>query len=136
MNLTRGGVGGAPYNHGASAHGVGFGVGVDAGMGIGPGFGHRLTGGGVENGAGAGAAGAGAGTGMGLEAAAERRRAVRSALEAARVPVEEMSVASSPAPDLMVMGCVRVSFPYTADTCECANEIVLSKVRQLIDSVR
>ena len=119
MNLTRGGVGGAPYNHGASAHGVGFGVGVDAGMGIGPGFGHRLTGGGV-----------------GLEAAAERRRAVRSALEAARVPVEEMSVASSPAPDLMVMGCVRVSFPYTADTCECANEIVLSKVRQLIDSVR
>lgn len=66
----------------------------------------------------------------------ERRRRVKSALEAARVPVEDVSAASSPAPALMVMGCVRLSFPYTADACECANEIVLSRVRQLVDTAR
>ena len=75
-------------------------------------------------------------TGMGLEAVAERRRRVRSALEHARVPVEEVSESDSPAPALVVMGCVRVPPPYTADACECANEIVLSKVRQLVDNVR
>jgi hypothetical protein len=83
-------------------------------------------------------AGMGAGAqqaGMTLEAVAERRRRVKSALEAARVPVEEVSESSSPAPALVVMGCVRLPFPYTADACECPNEIVLSKVRQLIDSV-
>ena len=76
------------------------------------------------------------GGGLGFEMAAERRARVRCALEAARVPVQEVQETASPAPALMVMGCLRLPFPYTADACECPNEIVLSKVRQLIDTVR
>ena len=39
-------------------------------------------------------------------------------------------------PALMVMGCVRLPYPYTADACECPNEIVLTRVQQLIASVQ
>ena len=121
-HLSRGGVDGSPYGDFG-----GYGMAMPNGAGSGGGFGLGL---------GPGPAGGTGITGMGLEAVAERRRRVRSALEHARVPVEEVSESDSPAPTLVVMGCVRVPPPYTADTCECANEIVLSKVRQLVDNVR
>ena len=72
----------------------------------------------------------------------ERDAYVREAgVEAARVPVsEERSAKSGGAPgahvSLVVMGCARLPFPYTADACECANEIVLSRVRELVASVQ
>lgn len=73
-------------------------------------------------------------TGRDVESAAgARRRVVREALEAARMPVQEV-VASNGAGEttLLVMGCVRISAPYTADACECANETVLARVRALV----
>mmetsp|Transcript_7909 Transcript_7909/g.28895 ORF Transcript_7909/g.28895 Transcript_7909/m.28895 type:complete len:307 (-) Transcript_7909:193-1113(-) len=74
-------------------------------------------------------------------AAIARMSRVRATLEAARVPVsEERSAKSGGAPgahvSLVVMGCARLPFPYTADACECANEIVLSRVRELVASVQ
>ena len=128
-HLSRGGVDGLPYGGDFGGYGMttpnGVGAGAGGGFGLGHGHGH-----------GHGPAGGTGITGMGLEAVAERRRRVRSALEHARVPVEEVRESNSPAPALVVMGCVRVPPPYTADACECANEIVLSKVRQLVDNVR
>jgi hypothetical protein len=80
-------------------------------------------------------------TGTGLDdvfsAAGARRRVVRNALEAARMPVQEV-VASNGAgageTTLLVMGCVRIFAPYTPDACECANETVLTRVRALVRS--
>ena len=68
-----------------------------------------------------------------VSAAGARRRVVRDALEAARMPVQEV-VASNGAGEttLLVMGCVRISAPYTSDACECANETVLTRVRALV----
>ena len=68
-----------------------------------------------------------------VSAAGARRRKVRDALEAARMPVQEV-VAPNGAGEttLLVMGCVRISAPYTSDACECANETVLSRVRALV----
>ena len=76
-----------------------------------------------------------------IRAAIARMSRVRATLEAARVPVsEERSAKSGGAPgahvSLVVMGCARLPFPYTADACECANEIVLSRVRELVASVQ
>lgn len=68
-----------------------------------------------------------------VSAAGARRRVVRDALEAARMPVQEV-VASNGTGEttLLVMGCVRISAPYTSDACECANETVLTRVRALV----
>ena len=31
------------------------------------------------------------------------------------------------------MGCVRISAPYTADACACANAVVLARVRAIVE---
>lgn len=62
-----------------------------------------------------------------------RRRAIRRALEAARMPVQEVTASNGAGePTLLVMGCVRIRAPYTPDACECANETVLARVRGLV----
>ena len=85
------------------------------------------------------AASGGWGMGEDVVAAHERRARVHSALEVARVPVEECAAGGGgpgAPPALMVMGCVRLPYPYTPEACECANEIVLSRVQQLVASVQ
>lgn len=81
-----------------------------------------------------------------------RYRRVREALEAARVPVQEVAggeggvvlggaedggagfgFGARDAPTLVVMGCVRISAPYTADACACANAVVLARVRAIVE---
>jgi hypothetical protein len=37
------------------------------------------------------------------------------------------------APTLVVMGCVRIGAPYTADACACANAVVLARVRAIVE---
>ena len=81
-----------------------------------------------------------------------RYRRVREALEAARVPVQEVAggeggvvlggaedggagvgFGARDAPTLVVRGCVRISAPYTADACACANAVVLARVRAIVE---
>ena len=70
----------------------------------------------------------------------ERRERVRAMLERARVPVHVSAATGAErvpgATPLVVMGCARVAYPFTADAVECANEIVLARVRELVSTVQ
>lgn len=70
----------------------------------------------------------------------ERRERVRAMLERARVPVHVSAATGAErvpgAAPLVVMGCARVAYPFTADAVECANEIVLARVRELVSTVQ
>ena len=70
----------------------------------------------------------------------ERRERVRAMLERARVPVHVSASTGAErvpgAAPLVVMGCARVAYPFTADAVECANEIVLARVRELVSTVQ
>ena len=70
----------------------------------------------------------------------ERRERVRAMLERARVPVHVSAATGTErvpgAAPLVVMGCARVAYPFTADAVECVNEIVLARVRELVSTVQ
>ena len=70
----------------------------------------------------------------------ERRERVRAMLERARVPVHVSAATGAErvpgAAPLVVMGCARVAYPFTADAVECVNEIVLARVRELVSTVQ
>ena len=70
----------------------------------------------------------------------ERRERVRAMLERARVPVHVSATTGAErvpgAAPLVVMGCARVAYPFTADAVECVNEIVLARVRELVSTVQ
>ena len=70
----------------------------------------------------------------------ERRERVRAMLERARVPVHVSAATGAErvpgAASLVVMGCARVAYPFTADAVECVNEIVLARVRELVSTVQ
>ena len=67
-----------------------------------------------------------------VEEAERRRLRVKAALEANRIPFEEHI--AEPAPMLYVMGTLRLPWPYTAEACQCPNEIVLTRVQALLSS--
>lgn len=70
----------------------------------------------------------------------ERRERVRAALERARVPVHADAATGAErvpgATALVVMGCAKIVYPFTADAVVCANEIVLARVRELVAGVQ
>lgn len=70
----------------------------------------------------------------------ERRERVRAALERARVPVHVDAATGAErvpgATALVVMGCAKIVYPFTADAVVCANEIVLARVRELVAGVQ
>lgn len=70
----------------------------------------------------------------------ERRTRVRAALERARVPVHVDAATGAErvpgATALVVMGCAKIVYPFTADAVVCANEIVLARVRELVAGVQ
>ena len=70
----------------------------------------------------------------------ERRTRVRAALERARVPVHVDAATGAErvpgATGLVVMGCAKIVYPFTADAVVCGNEIVLARVRELVAGVQ
>ncbi|OUS42352.1 hypothetical protein BE221DRAFT_201186 [Ostreococcus tauri] len=58
---------------------------------------------------------------------------VKQCLRAHKVPFTERKADQGPGDvELLVLGSLVVSYPYTADDCACSNEIVLTRVRELI----
>ena len=58
---------------------------------------------------------------------------VKQCLRANMVPFMERPAQQGPGDvELLVLGSLVVSYPYTADSCACPNEIVLVRVRELI----
>ena len=70
----------------------------------------------------------------------ERRERVRAMLERARVPVHVSAATGAErvpgAAPLVVMGCAKIVYPFTADAVVCGNEIVLARVRELVSTVQ
>jgi hypothetical protein len=63
----------------------------------------------------------------------EQLECVRRSLHANMVPFEEVENDEGAGDvELVVLGSLVVRYPYTADSCTCANEIVLARVRELI----
>ena len=58
---------------------------------------------------------------------------VKRCLRANMVPFTERPAPDGPGDvELLVLGSLVVSYPFTADSCACPNEIVLARVRELI----
>ena len=58
---------------------------------------------------------------------------VKRCLRANMVPFTERPAPDGPGDvELLVLGSLVVSYPYTADSCACPNEIVLARVRELL----
>ena len=70
----------------------------------------------------------------------ERRTRVRAALERARVPVHVDAATGAErvpgATALVVMGCAKIVYPFTAEAGVGGNEIVLARVRELVAGVQ
>ena len=63
----------------------------------------------------------------------EQLECVKRCLNENMVPfVERASDEGAGDVELVVLGSLVVRYPYTADSCACANEIVLTRVRELI----
>jgi len=60
---------------------------------------------------------------------------VKQCLRSNMVPFQERTAKEGPGDvELLVLGSLIVSYPYTAEDCACSNEIVLARVRELIAS--
>ena len=60
---------------------------------------------------------------------------VKQCLRANMVPFQERTAKEGPGDvELLVLGSLVVSYPYTAEDCACTNEIVLARIRELIAS--
>jgi len=65
--------------------------------------------------------------------AEEQLEEVRRCLKENMVPFVEQEVKEGPGQvELLVLGTLVVRYPYTAESCSCTNEIVLSRIRELI----
>jgi hypothetical protein len=65
--------------------------------------------------------------------ACEQLECVKRCLNENMVPfIERASDQGAGDVELVVLGSLVVRYPYTADSCACANEIVLARVRELI----
>lgn len=65
--------------------------------------------------------------------AEEQLEEVRRCLKENMVPFVEQEVKEGPGQvELLVLGTLVVRYPYTAESCSCTNEIILSRIRELI----
>ena len=60
----------------------------------------------------------------------ERKEALIDLLRSRRIPMSELGNS-----DLLVLGCLRVTTPYTASACTCENEIVLGRFHALLEEL-
>jgi small nuclear ribonucleoprotein (snRNP)-like protein len=68
--------------------------------------------------------------------ASKQLDSVKRCLRENMVPFTERQTVEGPGDvELLVLGSLIVSHPYTADSCSCPNEIVLARIRELIAEV-